>query len=89
MPRKQLHTRILTPTLGRLTRSLAAPHQTQPQVGVKILVCRCFLSNKLLGAALWFIRHNVWAFYSPDELYTNINSEYFCLPPIQLKPKSF
>ena len=51
MPRKQLHTRILTPTLGRLTRSLAAPHQSRPRVGVKILVCRCFLTNKLLGGA--------------------------------------
>ena len=51
MPRKQLYTRILTPTLGRLTRSLAAPHQSRPRVGVKILVCRCFLTNKLLGGA--------------------------------------
>ena len=43
MPRKQLYTRILTPTLGRLTRSLAAPRQSRPRVGVKILVCRSFL----------------------------------------------
>ena len=63
--RKQLQTRILTPTLGRLTRSLAAPRQSRPRVGVKILVCRYFLPINHSALPRGLLAITYWSFISP------------------------